>query len=297
MAFEQTSAGSDTADAKRKALLYMLLATLLLALMHSCVRYVGSDLPPAVIVFFRNLFGFVAVLPLILKGGVASMKTQHIGLTVLRAFIGIIAMQTWFYALTKVPIANATALSFSTTIFATLIAWLVLREKMRVRRWAAILVGLLGVYVALQPEASGFNRYALLVLFSAIAWGSSLTIVKVLSRSDSTTSIVGWMTLSLTILSFPIALYYWQTPTATQFTMLILIGALATAGHYSMTTALRMADTAIVMSMDFARLIWVAIIGIFWFGEPLDLGTVIGAIIIFGAGWYIIFREGKLKSK
>lgn len=279
------------------AIICMLISTVLIASMHTSVRGLSSELHPFVIVFFRNLFGLIAVAPLLLRAGISSLKTTQARLYVLRAVIGIAAMMSWFYALSKVPLTNATAISFSTTIFATLSAWLFLGEKMRLRRWAAIVVGLMGVLVVLQPDAGGFNRYSLLVLFSAAAWGTSISIAKKLSAVESVTSIVAWMSISLTLLSFPVALFYWQTPTLDQLFWLALIGTLATAGHLLMTQALKMADTSVVMSMDFARLVWTSILGAWFFNEVLDTWTAIGATIIFAAGWYIIFRETKLNLK
>jgi len=207
----------------------MLISTILLATMHVIVRYLTAELHPFVVVFFRNLFGLIAVLPLIVRsGGIISF--------------GIIAMLSWFYALSKVPVANATALSFSSTIFATLSAWIILREPMRYRRWFAIIAGLIGVLIVLQPGLEGFNRYALLAMLSAMAWGVGISLVKKLSTTDSTVSIVQW-------------------PTPTQMGWLFLVGCFASGGHYFMTSALRLADTAVVMSIDFTRLIWTGILG------------------------------------
>ena len=274
----------------------MLGATLMLASMHGLVRLLSSDMHPFMIVFFRNLFGLVAVMPLLLRAGIGSLKTQHPKLHLIRAGVGVVAMLGWFYALSKVPIANATALSFSTTIFATVSAWLFLGEQLRWRRSAAIVVGLIGVYVVLRPSAEGFNIYALLVLLTSIAWGLSLTIVKHLSKTETPTSIVSWMGITLVILSFWPALTVWQTPTTEQLLWLFLVGALATAGHLLMTTSIQMADTSLIMSVDFTRLIWTALIGAYFFNEVLDAWTFVGASIIFLAGWYIVFRESRMSD-
>lgn len=274
----------------------MLGATLMLASMHGLVRLLSSDMHPFMIVFFRNLFGLVAVMPLLLRAGIGSLKTQHPKLHLIRAGVGVVAMLGWFYALSKVPIANATALSFSTTIFATVSAWLFLGEQLRWRRSAAIVVGLIGVYVVLRPSAEGFNIYALLVLLTSIAWGLSLTIVKHLSKTETPTSIVSWMGITLVILSFWPALTVWQTPTTEQLVWLFLVGALATAGHLLMTTSIQMADTSLIMSVDFTRLIWTALIGAYFFNEVLDAWTFVGASIIFLAGWYIVFRESRMSD-
>ncbi|MFK7891009.1 MAG: DMT family transporter [Granulosicoccus sp.] len=279
-----------------QACLLMLLSTFLLASMHALVRNIGQDLHPFVVVFFRNLFGLIAVVPLLIRFGWRTLRTNHSGIYIGRALIGLVAMLCWFTGLANVPIANATALSFSTTLFATLIAWLFVGEIVRGRRTLAILVGILGVFVVLRPGVEGFNAYSLLVVFSAFAWAASICIVKVLTRTDSVTCIVAWMGISLSLLSLGPALYYWQTPSASQWLTLILIGTLATGGHLTMTRAVKMADTSLVMSVDFARLIWASVLGAWFFGELLDLWTATGAVIIFLAGWYIVFRESRLQQ-
>lgn len=280
-----------THSSTKIAFLYMLIATLLLACMHGLIRDISQNLHPVVVVFFRNLFGLLVILPLLFRAGLGSLRTSMPWVHVLRAFVGLVAMTCWFYSLSKIPIANATALSFSTTIFAAISAWFFLGERMRIHRWAAILVGFIGVLVVLRPDVDGFNKYSMMVLLSAIAWGSSVSIVKHLSKSETVTTIVGWMAISLTALSLWPALYVWQTPDSHQLLKLLLVGALATGGHLLMTSALQLADTSLVMSVDFTRLIWTSIIGSVFFAELLDKWTFIGACIIFAAGWYIIFRE------
>ncbi len=279
-----------------RGILFMLAATVFLASMHSIVRYLSADLHPFVIVFFRSFFGLVAILPLIAKAGIGVLATSHPKLHFLRIFIGLLAMLSWFYALSEVPVTNATALSFSATIFATLAAWLILGEKMRMRRWLAIFTGLAGVVVVLRPGLAGFNAYALLVIASTMAWGTSVTIVKKLSATESTTCIIAWMGAGISVLSLLPALLYWQWPDLQQMAWLFLVGVLATGGHFCMTSALRIADTAVVMSVDFMRLIWTSIIGYALFADLLDRWTLIGSVIIFSSAWYILFRESRLKT-
>lgn len=277
-----------------QALSYMLASTLLLAAMHGLVRAVSEDLHIMVVVFFRNLCGLIVMLPLLYRHGLSSLKTSNKQLHVLRAALGICAMACWFTSLTKIPIANATALSFSTSVFAAIVAWLFLGERMKTRRWAAIFVGFIGVIVVLRPTPEGFNAWSLLVLASTVAWGSTLSIVKRLATTEPPFVIVAWMGISLTLLSIPAAIYWWQTPTFTQFALLMLVGLLGTGGHIFLTRALQRADVALVMSIDFARLIWTTLMGYLIFSEHLDAHTAIGAVIIFGAGWYIIYRENKV---
>lgn len=277
-----------------QALLFMLASTLILASMHGLVRLLSGELHPFVIVFFRNAFGLLAILPLLARHGLPSLRTNNKKLHLFRALVGIIAMMFFFYGLSKVPLANATALSFSTTLFATVSAAVFLRETVRIRRWLAIIVGLIGVLIVLRPNFTDFNNYSLLLVVAAIAWGTSVTIVKKLTQTESSFTIVALMSTSLTILSVPFAWYFWETPSVSELFALLAVGAMATAGHLLMTEALKRSDVGIVMSIDFTRLIWTSLIGIWFFSEPLEQHTVIGALIIFGAGWYIIFRESRI---
>jgi drug/metabolite transporter (DMT)-like permease len=274
-----------------KGLLYMFMATIVLACMHGMVRYLGTDLHPFVIAFYRNLFGLIAILPLVFKAGLSGLQTRRPGVVLLRSISGVFAMLSWFYGLSKVPTAEATALSFTAAIFTALVAYILLGEKMRLHRWIAILGGFVGVIVVLQPNTENYNPYMLLVLVSCVFWGLSVTLVKLLTRTDSTISIVAWMSILLTVMSLPPALLYWQWPGADQFILLGIMGVLATLGHLGMTQALSLADTTAVMSIDFMRLIWAALIGTLFFGDVFDIYTWIGATIIFSSGLYIVFRE------
>ncbi len=274
----------------------MFMATIVLACMHGMVRFLGEDLHPFVIVFYRNLFGLLAILPLVLKAGLSSLHTAHPRLMVLRSLSGIIAMLTWFYGLAMVPTAEATALSFTAAIFTALCAFICLREKMRLRRWSAIIGGFIGVIIVLQPSTENYNPFMLLILTSCIFWGVSVTLVKYLTQTDSTTSIVAWMSILLTIMSLPFGIYYWQWPEFEQLLILMTMGVLGTLGHLGMARALSLADTTAVMSIDFMRLVWAALIGIYFFSDAFDINTWIGAFIIFASGLYIIFRESQVSD-
>ncbi len=278
-------------------LLFMVLATIILASMHGMVRQLGGDIHPFVLVFFRNFFGLLVMVPLIARAGRNGLRSSSYRLLFLRGVTGICAMLTWFYSLAYIPLAEATALSFTSAIFAALCAIIFLGEKIRFRRWAAIFCGFTGVLIVLRPDAENFNPLMLLILISALFWASSITLVKHLSKTDSTTSIVAWMSILLTVLSLPVALYYWQWPVGEQWVWLIAMGALGTFGHLCMARALALADTTAVMSIDFFRLLWGAIIGYYFFADLFEVSTWIGATVIFSSGLYIIFRESVVQRQ
>ena len=279
-----------------RGMLWMLVSTAVLASMHAAVRHVSADMHPFEIAFFRNIFGFVAIMPMLMREGWTGLASKQPKLQVLRGVTGIIAMLCWFYSLSVVPIATATALSFTAAVFASLGALVFLGEKMRLRRWTAVAISFVGVFVILRPGGEGFDLQALYVLASATMWGTSIVIVKQLSRTDSSVSIVSWMSISLAVLSIPPAIAVWTQPSIEQLLWLALIGLLGTVGHLTMIRALRDAETTAVMSVDFSRLIWATLFGSLFFFDPIDAMTWLGGGIIFASGLYIIYREAQIKG-
>ncbi len=279
------------------AMLLMVVATAALSAMHGFVRHISAELSTYSIAFFRNLFGLIAVLPLVLKNGLPSLRTNRAHLHAARAFTGVFAMLLWFQALATVPIATATALSFSAAIFTTIAAVIFLGEQVRARRIAAIVAGIAGVVIVLRPASDSFNSYALLVLLSTMFWGTSVVIVKSLSSTEHTASIVAWNAILLTLLSLPFAIWSNQWPSLSQMPVLVAIGGLGTIGHLCMVGALARADSTAVMSLDFLRLIWTIIIGSWFFSDRLDIWTIVGAMVIFSSGVYILFRESRLRQE
>lgn len=275
----------------------MILSTLLLASMHAMVRHLSGQMHPFEIAFFRNVFGFVAVMPLFFKVGLASLASRQPKLQVLRGTTGLMAMLGWFYGLSIVPIATATALSFSAAIFASLGAVVLLGERMHARRWSAVVAGIIGVLVVLRPGIGSFDPGTLYVVASAMLWGFNVVIVKQLSKTDSTVSIVTWMSGTLAVLSLVPALLVWTWPSAGQLAWLAIIGIAGTCGHLTMVRALKLADTTAVMSVDFSRLIWTTVIGSVFFADRLDLLAWIGGSIIFASGIYIIYRESRIRDQ
>ena len=278
-----------------RAVLLMLLATLLLASMHALVRHLGQQLPPFEIAFFRNLFGLLVIVPLILRHGRTAFISRQPGLQLLRGLSSILAMLGWFYGLSLVPVAEATALSFTSAIFASLGAVVLLGERMRLRRWSAVAVGFVGALVLLRPGFTEVGAGAVVILLGSVCWGASIVIVKRLSRTDSTISIVVWMSIMLTLYSLPPALYVWQWPDATQLAWLLLVGGLASGGHLAMVGALRRVDATLLMPLDYTRLIWTSLLGYWAFSEVPDRWTWIGGSLIFASAAYITFREARLR--
>ena len=217
----------------------MLASTFVLTAMHFLVRYIGNDIHAFEIAFFRNLFGAIILIPLIwraVRSALVTSKPLKLGL---RSVMGTVGLLTWFYGLTVVPTAEATALSFGGIVFASIGAVIFLGEVMRVRRWTATALCFLGMLVMVRPGFETVDTGILMILISTMAWGVGLVLVKSLSRTESTICIVAWTAILMTMGTAIPAWFVWTWPTSTQLLLLFAVGSMGSFGHLTMTRALQ----------------------------------------------------------
>lgn len=287
-----------TAPAAVRGMALILVSTLCFAGMFGVIRYItiGGGLRPFEAAFFRNLFGLLVLLPWFARVGLRPLRTQRLKLHALRGLLQVIGMLSIFTALSLTPLAEVSALSFSAPLFASLGAVLFLGERIRLRRWTALIVGFAGTLVIIRPGFEVINLGLLLVIFSSGFWASAMLVIKLLARTESSVTITAYMGLFLIPLSLIPALFVWQWPSGEELAWLVVIGTLGSLGHLAMAQAFKEADATAVLPFDFARLIWATIIGYLAFAELPDLWTWLGGIIIFASTTYIAFREAKLKG-
>lgn len=276
-----------------KGFICMAGAVACLAVMHVLVRDIAREIHPFEVAFFRNLGTFLILVPLLLRQDRSAWRTKRPGLQVVRGVVGVSSMLTWFYALSLIPVADATALSFTTVLFTSLGAVFFLKEVMGPRRWAALALGFIGTFMILRPGFQEIGPGFVIVLISTALWAVALLVVKVLSRDDTSVTIVFYSSLYYTPISFLFALYDWQWPTWPQLGVLTVIAALAAVAHIGMAQALRLGEASAVMPADFTRLIWTAALGYLAFGEFPDLWTWAGGTVIFLSTLYITYREAR----
>ncbi|MEE9333774.1 MAG: DMT family transporter [Granulosicoccaceae bacterium] len=276
--------------------LAMLASTLFFASMHACVRYLSGDLHPFEIAFFRNLLGVLILIPFAIKAGTSVLKTQHFNLHLIRASFNVVAMLVFFYALSITPLALVQALSFTAPLFTTILAVFFLGEIVRLRRWAAIIVGFIGVLIILRPGVEPIQLGAVLVMCSAAIWAMTMIVIKKLSNTDSALTITLYVSLFLTLFSFLPALIFWEWPEGVQWLWLLAIALLGTSGQLCLAKAFSYADATLVLPIDFAKIIWGALFGYWFFAEAVDSLTWLGAIIVFGGACYLAWRERQLEK-
>ena len=296
LALKRPSALADL-PAPVRAALWMVAASTAFAVMIILIRHLTASFDPLQVVFFRNVFGLIAMLPWLAGHGLGALRTKRLGLHALRATIGLVSMICWFTALSLMPLAQATALSFTAPIFTSVLAVIFLGEVMRLRRWSATAVGLIGTLIILRPDGSSIEPAALLAIASALLGAASPIFVKIMARTESTGAIVTYMVLFLTPLSLVPALLVWQQPSFAEIGFAALLGLAGTLGHLCLTRALATADATVVVPFDYLRLPAVALIAWLAFSEVPALWTWIGGAIIAASSIYMTLREVKLKRQ
>lgn len=276
--------------------LLMAAAAVIFAVMHGSVRWVSAEIHPFEVAFFRNLFGFLVLVPWFTTQGLGPLRTKRFGLHLLRASSNVVAMVMFFMALSMTPLAVVQALGFTAPLFATVLAILILGEQVRLRRWTALIAGFVGALLIVRPGIQPLDAGALLTLGSAAVWGLTLIMIKVLSRTDSAVTITAYMVLLMTPLSLVPALFYWTWPSAEAWFWLVVCGVTGTLAQLLMTQSFRVADATVVMPFDFTKIVWGALIGYLIFGEVVDAWTWIGAAVIFAGVTYITYRERQLAT-
>ena len=272
----------------------MLGSTILFALMVVMIRLASQSLHTFEVAFFRNFFGLLAALPLLIKHGPGLLRTTQLPRYFFRCLIGVISMFCGFWAIGHLPLAQAVSLSYSTPIFVTIAAVFLLGEQVRARRWLAVAMGFIGVLVIVRPGSSEFSAGMLIAVAAAVLSGIVAIQIKQLSKTEPADRIVFYTTLIWVPMSLIPALFVWQWPQGIVWIYAIAAGLFGTGGHMLWTRALKIGEVSALTPISFMQLPIVAIAGWLLFDENVDRWTLAGAAIIFAANAYIAHREARL---
>ena len=255
------------------------------------VRMLGDqDMSAVQAAFMRYLFGLILILPLVAR--VRRLpRRDEVGWYGLRGFFHAGGLALWFFSATRIPVAEVTALGFTAPIFATVGAALFLRETLHMRRLLAVLVAFAGTMVILRPGFAVVDIGAWAQVIGAPMFAASMLIGKRMTRTQTTTEIVVYLSVFVTMFLAIPAAFVWQTPTLAQVGWLAVVAVLATLGHFTMTQGLRATDIAVTQPVWFTQLVLASIAGMVLFGEQPLIWTYLGSAMIIGSATYIAHRE------
>ncbi len=279
------------------AILLMLLAGMMASLLHVGVRVVSPEVPTIQIVLLRSVFTILVTFPLLFRKGKLAWRSNRLDLQAMRGIVGVCSMTAWYYALSVLPLADAGALSFTTAIFVSLGAGLYFGERVGIRRWSAVAVGLIGTAIVLKPGAGVLSWGAVAALGSSILWAVSLLMAKNLAKYDSSLTITFYQPLMIAPFALLGTLPVWVWPSAETWFILFGMGLVAGVGNYAYVHALRIADASLSMPADYVRLLWMVGWGYLLFAEIPAISTWVGAALIIASTAFITWRESRLASK
>lgn len=246
-------------------------------------RELYAELNTFQILFFRSVIGLVIISLILSKFGWHQIKTDKLGLHLVRNISHYFGQFGWFFAISIIPLAQVFAIEFTIPIWTAMLAPFLLGERLTGARALVIAIGFAGILTILRPGMIPIEIGALSALMAAVGYALSHTLTKKLTRTDTPLAVIFYMTIMQLPMGAVPSFYDWTTPSQAMWPWLVLVGATALSAHYCMARALAHADAMVVIPMDFLRLPLVAFLGLFLYGEALDPWVLGGAVIIFGA--------------
>jgi drug/metabolite transporter (DMT)-like permease len=264
------------------------------------MRALGQQVDPFQSQFLRYFFGLLVLLPLVWHHGVAAYRPKTMRGQFIRGGLHTAGLYLWFVSLPKIPLADMTAIGFTTPLFIMLGAWLFFKEQMRWERWLATVLGFVGVLIVVGPKlslADGFGPgpglHHLLMLASAPVFAASFLVTKALTRYETTGTILVWQAISISLLSLPLALWAWQPLSPLQWFGFALCGVLGSSGHYCLTRSFVAADISATQSVKFLDLVWAVLLGWALFADIPSFSTIAGGMLISAATLWVARRESR----
>ncbi len=276
---------------------WMLLTGLCFVAVNVIVKSLGGSLPAPQSAFLRFVAGLILLLPVlpgIIRTGISTKALKLIGL---RGFFHTAAVMAWFFAMARIPLAEATAMSYMSPVYVTLGAAFFLGERLAARRLIAVGFALIGVLIMLRPGFRELSPGHYAQLFATLSFAVSFLFAKRLASEVSPSVAVAALAIVVTIGLAPFAYAVWVPPTFSQIAWLFGVAVFATAGHYTMARAFAVAPISVTQPVTFLQLVWAVILGVLIFGEPVDNWVVFGGLVIMVSVSFIAWREAVLKRR
>jgi len=286
-----------------RGIFFKVTSLVLFITMQGLVKEGGHGMNAGEVTFFRSAFAMVPVLGwLAFRGQLSTaFKTSNISGHFSRGLIGASSMMLGFYGILHLPLPESIALGYAMPLMTVIAGAVMLGEAVHLYRWSAVMIGLVGVMIILWPRLSlsdgmGVDETwgAMAVLGSAVLSALAMVQIRQLVRTDETTTIVLYFSLSAAVFSLMTLPLGWTMPSLHSAFLLIVAGFIGGVAQILLTQTYRFAEVSTVAPFEYTSIIWGTLIGYFFFSEIPTWSVVIGAIIVITSGIFIIFRERQL---
>ena len=283
-----------------RGLLWTVAAGIVFSLLNALMRALTQQVDPLQSQFLRYFFGLLVLLPWVWAQGLAAYRPKAIGGQFIRGALHTIGLLLWFAALPRIPLADTTAIGFTTPLFIMVGAWLFFKESMQWERWLATALGFAGVLIVVGPSLSlggqGPGLFHLVMLASAPVFAASFLVTKALTRYETAGTIVLCQAITISLMSLPMAVTVWQPVSAWQWAGFALCGVLGSLGHYCLTRSMAVAELSATQSVKFLELVWSALLGWALFTEVPTSTTMAGGLLISAATLWVAKRESRARA-
>jgi|TARA_B100000809_G_C15052488_1_gene499451 drug/metabolite transporter (DMT)-like permease len=261
-----------------------------MTIQSALVKWLGETLSSVQILWLRGAVGLFFVLPIFTFRQVR-FYSHGLKRHFLRALAGVLSMACWFYALTELPLAEATSYSFAMPLFLTVLAWAFLGEKLKWQTWLATVIGFSGVLIIMRPDSVTLGLAALAGLAAAFLHAVAAILIKTLASSESALALLLYFpVLAIVVFLFP-AMSVWISPTPTEWVGLVGVAALGVQTQWGFIQACRISDMTFLAPFDYSRLLFALVLGYLLFSELPDFWTLAGAAVVVGSTLYVVKRD------
>ncbi len=288
-----SSRAAGTLHPVYKGVFYASAGVFVFSLLSVLVKETLRAYPVNEVIFFRNFFALLPLTVIVLsrRGGMRLQPSRRLPMHLLRAVIGLSAMALLFKSFQILPLADATALSFAQPLFLTALSVPLLGQRVGPWRWAAVVIGFLGVLIMLRPGSDIFRVSAVYGLGAALFMALAFIAVYRLKRTESSLSIIFHFALISTLLSAAGLPFSWATPSGADLLLLVLLGLCGALGQFLLTQSFQYAPAAVIGSFNYMSIVWAVIFGYALWGEVPDLAVLTGGAVVIASGLFILWRE------
>lgn len=278
-------------------MVWMIVTGLCFVAVTASVKMVGTHVPAGQSAFLRYALGLVFLIPMLPAVRAAAIDRRTWGLFGIRGLCHSVAVILWFFSMSRIPIADVTALNYLNPIYVMLLAVVVLKERLGPWRIGAVGVAFLGTLVIVRPGFREIDIGHVAMLFTAVFMAASYFMAKVLSDRARPEVVVFMLSVVVPAILLPYALAVWVPIGWRELGWLALTAAFATAGHYTMTLAFTKAPLTVTQPVTFLQLIWATTLGVVVFGEAADVFVMLGGAMIIAAISVVTWREARRKAQ
>lgn len=280
-----------TKNATLTGITMMLLGILLFSVNDVLGKWLVATYTVGQVVLLRSVAALIVIAPFVVKQGIGrTLRPERPWLQVLRVTLGSCEVALFYWAVSYLPLADTMTLWLAAPVWAVILAALLLGERVDAGRWLAVVVGFIGVAVALNPSGQSLTLPAIIALVGSVSFAAMMIMARQL-RGTPDVTLVAWQTLGAFVMGLILLPFGWTTPSLAHIGLLGLLGIVAMAAHLCVTRSLKLAEASVVVPYQYTLIVWALIFGWFIFGDWPSLSMLIGSGLIVVAGLALLVLE------